>query len=1116
VLFGLASVVLARGAHAETDKPRFILLLDNSTSMTENLGSPALQTHGDGSQGQPGCDVDGKSTAGWAYDDSKLFLAKSAVIDTISAFGAAEFALATYSRTLLGQACTGDSQCAALVAGAVCVAVPGTGGTQKYCAQHGSDNYLECSTGTGCVRCANPADTNDLLFDWGAFDCTLTRCSFAQGCVGGQIAVPFPAAGGSNLIDIYHWIDGVEDSPPFSATSNRELRAVTMTPIGSALDSLRAWLTDASQSAVGPGAGLLSNTTAARDPRAACRPYNIILITDGEDTCSPSASDPITAAAAAFKLGIHVYVIGFGVANKTSLNSIAMAGSGDTRPAYFAANRSDLIASLGDILMNSMPKPRCVCGASCYNEADAFPQKGQPCTVGIGRCKRAGVYACNGAGDGVVCATSAACGATPLVPGTPVPEQCGELPGCQAPTDADCADENCDGVIDEGLSCACLSKPEVCNGLDDNCDGIVDNIAPTPCGLDLGACTPGVSVCAADGAGGYQVVCQGGVAATPEVCDGIDNDCNGLVDDLSRPCYPEGVTQCTYDAAAKAWACVGACQTGRQACAAGAWQACVGAVTPVPEIACDGLDNNCDGVVDENNPAPVAGCYPAGVPGCDVTTGKCIGECALGHPACAANKLGLTCAGTQIPTTELCNGKDDDCDGQVDEDFPTLGQPCNLQSCQGAGQIVCTASGTGVECSVSAAGPTPEVCDGRDNDCDGQIDEAPGPGEPPMPGVGVSCGSSVGECRPGLSACVAGKIVCNAVVGPGAEICDGLDNDCNGSIDDGVTVPGASCNPAGMAPGQPMVGECRPGSFVCRGHDGWKCQGGIGPAPEVCDGKDNDCDGVIDNNASCAPGYVCVEGECVQACIESGESYPCSADRYCKNGACLVKACARQPCPAGLLCQPDGSCVDPCSLVTCLAGAKCVNGVCLDCYTQGCSAGQRCIERTCRPDPCATTSCPNGQFCYGGSCMLSCSGVSCGTGRVCKQGSCSQSSCTSVCASDFFCDEPTGTCRPKPCSSIACPSGQVCVNTTGLCTNDPCEQVRCGANQVCVVSDEGRPDCVVPTALVSGVPRSASTAGSGILGCSCTLGQAASSGAGAWLALVVGLALAVGRRRRRR
>jgi len=74
------------------------------------------------------------------------------------------------------------------------------------------------------------------------------------------------------------------------------------------------------------------------------------------------------------------------------------------------------------------------------------------------------------------------------------------------------------------------------------------------------------------------------------------------------------------------------------------------------------------------------------------------------------------------PTPELCNGKDDDCDGSVDEDFPSLGKPCNTESCQGPGQYICNAQGTDVACTVTSTGPTPEICDGIDNDCDGVID----------------------------------------------------------------------------------------------------------------------------------------------------------------------------------------------------------------------------------------------------------------------------------------------------------------------------------------------------------------------------------------------------------
>ncbi len=1110
-LVALGLFVWSGRGWAQTDKPRFVILLDNSMSMTQNPAG--TETHGDGSESQPGCNLDGKSTAGWAYDDSKLFQAKAVVIDTISAFGAAEFALATYSRKQLGQPCSSNADCTSIVLGASCVDVPGDSSTQKFCAYSAGNSYRECASGTSCVGCANPSDTNDLVFDWGSFDCTSSTCSFARGCIGGQVVVGFPSAGQNNLVDIYHWIDGKEDLPPFTASSNRELRGVTMTPLASAIDSVRAWLTDASQTAIGAGAGLLSQSQAARDPHAACRPYNIILITDGEDTCSPNTTvDPVTAAATAYTAGVNVYVVGFGTGYSTVLANMAMAGSGQKQSAYFASNRADLTANLGDILIKAIPKPKCHCDAGCYDEAAAFPLKGQPCSVGIGRCKRQGVYACNPAGDGVVCSDSASCSSTPLAAGTPVAEQCGLLAGCLAPTAADCADENCDGAIDEGLSCACSSKPELCNGLDDNCNGVVDDITPVACGKKVGACTTGVTACVSDGAGGKQIVCQGAVTPTPEVCDGIDNDCDGVVDEFTRACYPAGASGCTYDDATKAWKCVGACSAGLQLCSAGAWQACVGAVTPTTEIACDGIDNNCDGRVDENNPTAADVCYPSGVAGCDQTSGKCVGQCAFGHLACAANKMGTTCSGARVPTLESCNGKDDNCDGQVDENFPTLGKPCNQQSCQGAGEYVCNSSGTGVECTVSDQGPTPEVCDGRDNDCDGLIDEPPGPGEPAMPGVGVACGSDVGECKSGLSTCTGGKIVCDSV-GPTAEICDGKDNDCNGSVDDGVVPPGDSCNPAGMTAGQPMVGECRPGTFACHGSEGWQCQGGVGPATEICDGKDNDCDGVIDNNAACAAGYVCLAGACVPTCTEGGEQYPCPADRFCKDGACMLKACAVKPCPAGTVCQADGTCVDPCAKVSCLPGATCANGVCVDCYSKGCAAGLACIDRQCIVDPCAGKSCGKGDLCNGGVCLPSCAGVVCVAGQVCTNGACAQSACAQGCDSDSFCDAATGACRPTPCAGIACPAGRVCLNTTGLCTDDPCEKVHCGAGQLCIVRDDGTPDCKIPAA--TGMVVSAQTSGNGAFSCSYASPGGETSSAAVMLSALVGLVLWSRRRHQR-
>ncbi|MCA9627709.1 MAG: putative metal-binding motif-containing protein, partial [Myxococcales bacterium] len=71
--------------------------------------------------------------------------------------------------------------------------------------------------------------------------------------------------------------------------------------------------------------------------------------------------------------------------------------------------------------------------------------------------------------------------------------------------------------------------------------------------------------------------------------------------------------------------------------------------------------------------------------------------------------------------------------------------------------------------------PQTEVCNGKDDDCDGQVDE----------GLTRSCGTSVGECEEGTETCNAGKWgACEGAIGPQTEACDELDNDCDGQTDD--------------------------------------------------------------------------------------------------------------------------------------------------------------------------------------------------------------------------------------------------------------------------------------------------------------------------------------------
>ena len=141
-----------------------------------------------------------------------------------------------------------------------------------------------------------------------------------------------------------------------------------------------------------------------------------------------------------------------------------------------------------------------------------------------------------------------------------------------------------------------------------------------------------------------------------------------------------------------------------------------------------------------------------------------------------------------------------------------------------------------------------EVCDGADNDCDTRIDE----------GTNVACnnGTCAGQrlcaptagCNPSPT-CTTGNCclaACNANPGM-AEVCNGLDDNCDGVIDDNVD--GAPCCTSGLC----GTGECKPGVATCtNGIEG--CQGEEGPTVDVCDGLDNDCNGTPDDGCAGAGG----------------------------------------------------------------------------------------------------------------------------------------------------------------------------------------------------------------------------------------------------------------------
>ncbi|MCK5804730.1 MAG: hypothetical protein KAI66_17965, partial [Lentisphaeria bacterium] len=383
-----------------------------------------------------------------------------------------------------------------------------------------------------------------------------------------------------------------------------------------------------------------------------------------------------------------------------------------------------------------------------------------------------------------------------------------------------------DGDESNGCERPCVKSNggvEICDGKDNDCNGVDDDLGGVPVDFqtdpfNCGGCNVKcllanaeascikakcvLSSCKglykdADGDPGNGCEC---LATGAEVCDGVDNDCNGKIDD-GLP----ALGTCGSD--------VGDCKKGLLQCQNGI-AVCVGTTGPQPET-CDNHDNDCNGKVDDKLPPSLGVC------------GLAIGECQQGTLTCQKGKA--VCIGDVKATLEVCDGKDNDCDGTPDNGLSGSLGACGSKvgECK-EGHYECQ---TGVLVCLGATGPQPETCDGKDNDCSGINDDH----LPPSLGV---CGSDVGECRTGNLVCQNGTPTCVGDVKAVAETCDGKDNDCNGSRDDGLPASFGVCGT--------NAGTCSQGTFQCVAGS-TICVGSVGPKTEYCDGQDTDCDTVPDD-----------------------------------------------------------------------------------------------------------------------------------------------------------------------------------------------------------------------------------------------------------------------------
>lgn len=668
--------------------------------------------------------------------------------------------------------------------------------------------------------------------------------------------------------------------------------------------------------------------------------------------------------------------------------------------------------------------------------------------------------------------------ATPGVPGGP-PGPCvdGEDRTCGVKVGAcDYGIERCEGARWSGVCLGAIGPtPEQCDGLDNDCDADTDEdfAVGAACADGQGVCArAGVTVCTADGLSSRCNATGLDPTGRVELCgNALDDDCDGTIDDGfaargdacfvgTLPCRSEGQLECAADE-----------------------RSLVCALPPAGAELCNGGDDDGDTCVDE---------------GFDLGSACAVGEGACrrtGVTVCRADGSGVVCsAAPAAPGVETCNGVDDDCNTVIDngcdddnDDF------CDAALGFGGTPplAVCPLSSSAAarDCDDGNAAVNPnatEICnDGRDQNCDGD----------PNDGC-LACNAAIDADFDGSNQCDDCDET-NGAIRPGAiERCNGFDDDCDGSIDedsdgdrDGFTTCGTARPGGGLDPAlvdcddanavvHPGPGSCElcanaSGPVACgaandRGTDvDEDCDGFVDETCFPCSTADPDNDGVSECGGDCAPSDPAVRPGTPEVC--DGKDTDCNVftvDNCDVGDACNRNLDGNAATPEPDECRDRLICVESLRAGGQRSGTFTCTSLC-NTTSPGLGLGDSCdVDETCGSRLTPTANLHGCAVTTGFGAKAP--GQTCGGDDECRSGICLRDGrftgnvkyCTDFCGSDAYCPSGTtcqassagqsGQClRVHPAQTLS--PGANCTSTTGIsCVN---------GSASCVDLGGGAPGC---------------------------------------------------------